>query len=165
MTEMPPDGAYIAYNIFYGNSVAPDDTVNPDPVGGFPRVISWPDVTTTGAKTSVIRVENNFVDDQLDQHLAQPSGRPLCFGLRIGNVQGNWLFTDKAARDFSCCGSDSPAKGRAAGGLDSGASVSEWCSPSTVPAIADSGHRCDDHRGWAWHGGLQVADRRGSGAE
>ena len=129
------DGAYVGYNIFYGNSVAPDDTVSPDPVGGFPRVFSWPDRNTTGTKTSVLRIENNFVDDRiLDTDIgANHAGGLLAPAWGFGNVQGNPQFTDKAARDFSLQ-PDSPAKGKAAGGLDFGATIGEWVYLLNVPA-------------------------------
>lgn len=121
------DGCYIAYNIFYGNSVAPDDTVNPDPVGGFPRLVSWPDVTTTGPKTSIIRIENNFVDNRiLDTGLgANHPGGIFAPAWGSGNIQGDPMFTDKAAKDFSLKAA-SPAKGAAPGGLDFGATVGQW---------------------------------------
>jgi hypothetical protein len=121
------DGCYIAFNVFYGNSVAPDDTVNPDPVGGFPRLVSWPDVTTTGQKTSIIRIENNFVDNRiLDTSLgANHPGGIFAPAWGSGNLQGDPMFTDKAAKDFSLK-PGSPAKGTAPGGLDFGATVGEW---------------------------------------
>lgn len=133
------DGAYVAYNIFYGNSVAPDDTVSPDPIGGFPRIFSWPDQTTTGATTSFLRVENNFVDDRiLDTSLgANHAGGLFAPAWGTGNVQGNPLFSDKATKDFSLQ-PNSPAKGMAAGGLDYGATVNEWCYLLNVPAAETS---------------------------
>jgi hypothetical protein len=128
------DGAYIAYNIFFGNIPAPDDTVSPDPPGGFPRLVSWPDQTTSGPTTSVIRIENNFIDPAiLDTSLGvNHPGGIFAPAWGFGNVQGNPLFTNKATRDFSLQ-PGSPAKGSAPGGLDFGATVAEWAYILNVP--------------------------------
>jgi hypothetical protein len=130
------DGAYLAYNIFFGNTPAPDDTINPDPPGGFPRLISWPDQTTSGTTTSVIRLENNFIDPAiLDTNLGvNHPGGIFSPSWGVGNVQGNPLFKDKAARDFSLQ-PDSAAKGAAPGGLDYGATVPEWAYVLNAPPV------------------------------
>lgn len=121
------DGAWAGWNIFYGNSVAPDDTVSPDPAGGFPRLFSWPDRNLAGSFTSVLRIENNFIDDRiLDTNIGSnhPGGLfDPAWG--SGNVQGNPRFQSVAVRDFSLR-VDSPARGTAPGGLDYGATVPEW---------------------------------------
>ncbi|HZJ15856.1 MAG TPA: lamin tail domain-containing protein, partial [Chthoniobacteraceae bacterium] len=102
-------------------------TVSPDPPGGFPRLYSWPDQTTTGATTSVIRIENNFIDDRiLDTALGvNHPGGIFAPAWGFGNVTGNPLFVDKATRNFALQ-TGSPARGTAAGGLDYGATVAEW---------------------------------------
>jgi hypothetical protein len=129
------DGAYLGYNIFHGSVPAPDDTVNPDPPGGFPRLLSWADLTTTGGKTSVVRLDHNFIDE----HLQDPSiGSQHPGGIfdpawGEGNVVGDPRFRDRAARDFSLA-EDSPARGTAPGGLHYGADIPEWAYILNAPA-------------------------------
>lgn len=121
------DGAYVGWNIFHGNSVAPDDTVSPDSIGGFPRIFSWPDRTLSGNFTSVLRVEQNFIDDRIldtDIGINHPGGL-FAPAWGSGNVQGDPFFRNRAQRDFSLL-PGSPASGTAPGGLDYGATIPEW---------------------------------------
>lgn len=123
------DGAYLGYNIMFGNVPAPDDTVTPDPPGGFPRLISWADqdLAANGPKTSVIQIDHNFIDPAiLDTSIGvNHPGGIFSPAHGTGNVQGNPLIRNKQALDFRLT-DGSPAQGTAPGGLDYGATIPEW---------------------------------------
>ncbi|MGI8604046.1 MAG: lamin tail domain-containing protein [Verrucomicrobiales bacterium] len=165
------DGGYLAFNIFFGNTPASDDP-SPDPPGGFPRLFSGADQDLGGPKTSVIRIENNFIDSAiLDTSIgANHPGGIYAPAWGFGNIPGDPQFVDKTAKNFQL-EPGSPAKGTAAGGLDFGATVGEWAyilggpppeTPSTSatfivggPGVVAYKWRLD---GGAWNGPIQIGN-------
>jgi hypothetical protein len=118
------DGAYLAYNLFYGQA------------GGVPlsRVLSWADLDLAAqpAKTTKIEMAANFLDAAIQDPFIGTK-HPDNVTAAVWQVRlGDPLFVDRANRNYHLL-PHSPARGSAPHGLDYGATVAAGCYLDNVP--------------------------------
>ena len=127
--KTPGDGAYLAYNIFFGAAGHPGG-----PAGGYPRVLSFADTGGGASWTTKLELFANFIDPAIQDPVIGPRHPNNVLHASWQSVTGNPLFRDVAADDYSIL-ETSPARGTAPHGLDYGASVPKGCWLDNLPSL------------------------------
>lgn len=130
----PGDGAYVAFNLFYG-SVPPGEGAP----SGFPRVFSGADMVDEDEPpfTTKIEMSHNFLDPAiLDPVIGTSHPENVYAPVWLSRV-GDPLFVDRAGKNFNLQ-AHSPARGTAPLGLDYGAGIAPGCYLGNVPPVLTS---------------------------
>ncbi|HEX2749890.1 MAG TPA: CotH kinase family protein, partial [Verrucomicrobiales bacterium] len=127
---VPGDGAYVAFNLFYGSVPSGGGAAS-----GFPRIFSWADrdIATAPPFTTKIEMANNFLDPALLDPVIGARHPDDVYAPVWQPRTGDPLFVDRAARNFALQ-PYSPARGTAPPGFDYGAGIAAGCYFENVPA-------------------------------
>jgi len=124
-TGRPGDGAYAAYNIFYGQAGG----------GALPRVLSWADMDldTQPQKTTKLEMTRNVIDPAVQDPVIGSQHPDNILAAVWQPLAANPLFVDRANRNYALTPA-SPAKGAGPAGRDAGATIPAGCYLGNLPA-------------------------------
>ncbi len=130
-TGRPGDGAYAAWNIFYGQAEG----------GALPRVLSWADrdLPAQPQKTTKLEIARNLIDPGIQDTVIGSQHPDNVLASVWQPLAADPLFVNRAARDYTLTAA-SPARGTGPYGRDAGAGIPAGCYLGNLPPAATSGN-------------------------